>query len=211
MWSEVALCEGGSRGVSEVDWEEDQNLLKAHHHHFLLKAVVVVSEVVVGLATVAGSEGAGAGSEVVEDSATVADSEEEAVAIVADVMTDTGKFDELNVVFRLVTLRTGVDAAVGSATTQALETGLRMGMALREVVQVGMADRPVTDTVLPAVVGITVATSSAKVLVGMMTETPSDRGTSCGLVRCFFFFFSVLFCFFLQSVSIFKFYFCDQV
>lgn len=192
MWSEVALCEGGSRGVSEVDWEEDQNLLKAHHHHFLLKAVVVVSEVVVGLATVAGSEGAGAGSEVVEDSATVADSEGEAVAIVADVMTDTG-----------------VDAAVGSATTQALETGLRMGMALREVVQVGMADRPVTDTVLPAVVGITVATSSAKVLVGMMTETPSDRGTSCGLVRCFFF--SVLFCFFLQSVSIFKFYFCDQV
>lgn len=183
-----------------MDWEDDRNLLKAHHHHHsLTKAPAAVSEVVaVVLATVvAGSEGAGAGSEVVEDSATAAGSEEEAVVgIAADAMTDTGKFDGLSVGRPLVTLWTGVDAAVGSATMAASETGLRMGvgMALREVVQVGMADRPVTDTVLPAVVGITIATSSAKVLVGTMTETPSDRGTSCGLVRCFLLFCFVFFC-----------------
>lgn len=86
-----------------------------------------------------------------------------------------------------------------SGTKGALEMGLQMGMVLREVVQVGMADRPVTDMVLPAVVGITVATSSAKVPVGMMTETPSDRGTSCGLVRCFFFLFVFLFFFFFAK------------
>lgn len=86
-----------------MDWEEDQNLLKARQHS-LTKSVAADSEVVVGLATVADSEGAGAGSEA-EDSATAADSEEEAVDIGADGMTDTGKLDdELDVWFALVTL-----------------------------------------------------------------------------------------------------------
>ncbi|KAG6336372.1 hypothetical protein ID866_2729, partial [Astraeus odoratus] len=153
-------------------WRVDQ--------HLLPKLGVEDSEAGVDSVTAADSEVEGVEDSEAEGLVTAGGSGEAEGDIAADARTDTGKCEDVpEGQKKLLIIHAGAAVVEELGIKEALETDMPMDMVPQEVVQVGMVALRIRGTVR-LVVGTTVVTSNAKDPVGMTTEMPSDRGTSCG-------------------------------